>query len=263
MEMTQHAPGMFSWADLPTTDAEGSKAFYTQLLGLDAVDVPVGEDTVYIILRKGDKNACAIYRMSEEMIQQMGGHPAWQSYFTVESADETVAQVKKLGGTVLQEPFDVFEGGRMAVAQDPTGAVFAVWQPKSEIGSQVFGEPGALGWTELYTYDTEAASKFYSGLFGWAVNKVPGTYGDEYFEFAKDGNSAAGMMAIKAEWGDMPANWSIYFVVASLDATIEKAKSMGAREVMPPMQTEDVGRFVFLQDPQGAYVAFIELDHRS
>lgn len=254
MEITKHEPGMFSWADLATPDVKGSENFYTKVLEVDAIDVPVGEGMAYVILNKGGKKVCAMYQMNEEMKQQMGGHPVWQSYFTVTSADYIATRVKKLGGTVAQEPFDVFEAGRMLVSQDPTGAVFAVWQPKTEIGAEVFGEPGALGWTELYTGDTQAASQFYAGVFGWSA--VP--HDGEYTVFEIGDKPAAGMMAIKKEWGEVPPNWSIYFVVANLDDTIEKAKDMGAKEVIPPMTVEDVGRFVFLQDPQRGYVAFIQ-----
>ena len=275
MEVRKHEPGMFSWADLATSDRAGSARFYTQLLGLEATEIPIGGSAVYVILNKGGKSVCAIYEMSEETKQQTGGHPAWQSYFTVESADGTAARIQELGGSVLQEPFDVMDAGRMVVAQDPTGAVFAAWEPRNDIGSHVFGEPGALAWNELYTHDTNAATTFYAGLFGWSFNKRPiavplnspngssGSNGDDYFEFHIDGRSAAGMMAIKKEWGEMPANWSIYFAVADLNATIEKAKGMGAKEVMPPMEVEDVGRFVFMQDPQAAYVAFIQLTRRQ
>jgi predicted enzyme related to lactoylglutathione lyase len=253
---------MFSWADLATPDRQGSVKFYTEILELEATEVPVSESMVYVILSKGSKNACAMFQMSEQMKQQFGGHPAWTSYFTVKSADDAADRARSLGGALVQEPFDVFDSGRMAVIKDPTGAVFAVWEPRKDIGAHVFGEPGALGWTELYTYDTGAASEFYAGLFGWSVGLGPSADGEEYSVFQMDGTPAAGMMAIKKEWGEMPPNWSIYFVVASLDDTIEKAKGMGARQVMPPTDAEGVGRFVYLQDPQGTYVAFIQLEQR-
>ena len=137
-----------------------------------------------------------------------------------------------------------------------------MWEPKSGIGAQVFGEPGALAWSELYTHNTEAASDFYASLFGWSVNRTRGANNDEYFEFQIDGRSAAGMMAIKKEWGEMPPHWSIYFAVADLDASISKAKDLGAQAVMPPIEVQDVGRLVFLRDPQGAYFAIIQIDRR-
>ena len=258
MEITKHQPGMFSWADLATPDRQGSAHFYTEVLGLEATEVPVSESMVYVTMSKGGKSAFALFQMDGEMKERTGGHPTWTSYFTVESADDTAQRAGDLGGAVINEPFDVFDSGRMAILQDPTGAVFAVWEPRKDIGAHVFGEPGALGWTELYTGDTDAASRFYVGLFGWSPVPGPGGADDDYTVFLLDGKPAAGMMAIKKEWGEVPPHWSIYFVVASLDATTGKAKGMGATEVMPPTEVEGVGRFALLQDPQGSHVSFIQ-----
>ena len=258
MDITQHQPGMFSWADLATTDGDGSVSFYKTVLGLEATAVPMSESMVYVLMSKEGKNAFAIFQMDEETKQRSGGRPFWTAYFTVEGADDIAQRARDLGGTVINEPFDVFDSGRMAVLQDPTGAVFAVWQPKGDIGARVFGEPGALGWAELYTNDTAAASRFYEGLFGWSAGPGPGAEG-EYTVFQVGETAAAGMMAIQKEWGEVPPHWSAYFVVASLEDTIERATGMGAKEAVPPTDVEGVGRFAFLQDPQGSHAAFIQL----
>ena len=260
MGITKHQPGMFSWADLTTPDLEGSKKFYTELLGLDFVGVPMGEYGVYVMLNKGGKNVCAMFQMDDSMKVQTGGHPFWQSYFTVDDADESTAKARDLGGNVLMGPFDVFDAGRMSVIQDPTGAVFSIWQPKDHVGADLFGEPGALAWNELYTTDTDVAAGFYGGLFGWSAQKGPAPDGGEYFEYRLGDRSACGMLEIKKEWGEVPPNWSIYFAVADLDSTVKNAKDMGASEVMPPMEVEDVGRFCLMRDPQNAYVSFIQIN---
>ena len=250
---------MFSWADLGTPDAEGAKRFYSELLELDTTDMQMGEGMSYTMLSKGGKNSCALYTMPAEMAQMTGGRPAWLSYFTVESADETAPRITELGGTVVNGPFDVFTSGRMVVAMDPTGAMFAAWEPRDHIGAGIFGEPGALAWNELYTHDTEAAARFYGGLFGWTTNAALSGDGGEYVEYRLDGQSAAGMMAIRKEWGEMPANWSIYFSVADLDASLDMAASLGATVVMQPLEIAGVGRFAFLQDPQGGHFSIIQI----
>ena len=261
MEISQHEPGMFSWADLAAKDGEGAKEFYTRILGLTAFDTPMGDGHSYVMLSKNDKVVCALYELHDQMPQPTGGHPAWSTYFTVASADDAAARVKELGGAIVMGPFDAMDSGRVAAAQDPTGAVFFMWEPRSFAGAQVFGEPGALAWTELYTTDTEAASKFYQGLFGWSVKAQPGVVEstDDYFLFHMDGRPAAGMLRIKEEWGEVPPNWSIYFTVADLDDTIQMATGMGASQVMPPMNVEGVGRFALVRDPQGVYLNFIQL----
>ena len=50
-----------------------------------------------------------------------------KNYVAVDDADAFSKKVKDLGGQLLMEPFDVFEDGKMAVAQDPAGAAFGIW----------------------------------------------------------------------------------------------------------------------------------------
>ena len=263
MEVEKHEPGMFSWADLGTTDPEGAKGFYTEMLGLDAMDLPMGEGMSYAMLNKGGRSSCALYRMPPEMEKMTGGHPFWVSYFTVESADETAERIKEVGGGVMNGPFDVFTSGRMVVAHDPTGAMFSCWEPKDHIGAGVFGEPGALAWNELYTHDTGTAAKFYGDLFGWSADAATAGDGGDYTVFQLNGRPAAGMMAIRPEWGEVPPSWSIYFAVGDLDASLDKIKGLGGKQINPAMEIPDIGRFSFVQDPQGAYFSIIQMARRE
>ena len=52
--------------------------------------------------------------------------PSWGVYVTVADCDASVAKAKSLGGQLCAGPFDVPGVGRMAVLQDPQGAVFNV-----------------------------------------------------------------------------------------------------------------------------------------
>jgi NTE family protein len=93
-------------------------------------------------------------------------------HVTVERADGTAAKARELGGTLMMDPFDVMEHGRMAVIQDPTGAVLSIWEPRKHIGVQLRDEPNTLCWNELYTRDTSRASTFCTGLFGWRAKRT-------------------------------------------------------------------------------------------
>ena len=258
MEVTKHQPGMFSWADMPVLDIEKAQAFYTGLLNVDTSSTPMGPGMVYVVLNKAGKSCCALYPVTEEQLQQRGGRSWWLSYFTVEDADATAARAKELGGAVMAGPFDVFDAGRLAIIQDPAGAMFAVWQPKQGIGAEVFGEPGALAWNELYTNDVAAATAFYGGLFGWQASPAPSP-GGGYMVFSLEGQPACGMMAIRKEWGPVPPNWSIYLAVEDLERSLELVKEMGGKVIYPPMEVEDVGRFSMIRDSMGAYLSVIQI----
>ena len=254
-DMTKHEPGTFCWADLATSDTEGAKKFYTEIFGWEIMDIPMGEMGAYTMLQKDGKHVCAMYQMGDNM----GTHPFWRSYISVESADASAEKVKELGGTVLMGPFDVFDSGRMVIVIDPTDAPVGLWQPKQHIGAGVMGEPNTLGWNELMTKDTEVASSFYGSLLGWTSKKGSAAPDSEYIEFQKDGQSVCGMLEIKEEWGYVPPCWSIYFVVEDCDVTLKKAQGLGATMVMPPMDIAGVGRLVYIKDPQGAYLAIIQM----
>lgn len=258
MEISTYTPGTFCWIELVTSDGDAAKKFYTDLFGLGFNNQPVGEDAVYTMLNKDGKNVAALYQMNEEQ-KSRGIYPHWNSYVSVASADETTEKVKSLGGTVTMEPFDVFDAGRMAMFQDPTGASFAVWQPNQHIGAQLTNVPGTLCWNELATNDTQKAGEFYTKLFGWASNTDSGS--PPYTMFMNGERPAAGMIEIQKEWGEVPPNWVVYFAVADCDASAEKATSLGAKILSPPTDVPEIGRFAVIQDVQGAAFAIIKLEH--
>ncbi|MGI8802888.1 MAG: VOC family protein [Solirubrobacteraceae bacterium] len=132
-ERDSHPPGTFSWADLSTTDPEAAKAFYGGLFGWVAEDMPVGDGAVYSMMRKDGRDAAAIAPQPSQQ-REAGVPPMRNSYVTVESADATAERATELGGAVHAPPFDVMEAGRMAVLQDPQGAFFVAWDPRSNIG---------------------------------------------------------------------------------------------------------------------------------
>jgi hypothetical protein len=56
-----------------------------------------------------------------------GMPPTWGTCIWVDDVDATAAKVKGAGGSLVMEPFDSLDGGHMAVAADPSGAVFGLW----------------------------------------------------------------------------------------------------------------------------------------
>jgi predicted enzyme related to lactoylglutathione lyase len=249
----EHAPGSFCWAELATTDGPGAKKFYSELFGWTTHDSPIGPDMVYTMLKLDGKDVGALYQKGE-MMKDVPTH--WASYISVGSADEIAAKAKSLGGTVMKEPFDVMDVGRMAVIIDPTGAAFCIWQPGKHTGFGTKGEANSVSWNELLTTDTARASDFYTKLFGW-VDKTHGPM--QYTEFMNGDTHAGGMMQIQPHMGPVPPHWGIYFAVDDCDATFQKATSLGAHAFVPPMTIEKVGRFSTMSDPQGAVFSIIKL----
>lgn len=257
MEVTKHTPGTFCWIEIGTTDQAAGKKFYSELFGWAIDDVPIGPDEVYTMFKLKGKDVAALYQLRPEMISQ-GIPPHLMPYICVENVDRSVEAVKAAGGTMTVEPFDVFEHGRMAVAQDPAGASFSMWQPKQHIGVGIIGESNSICWNELMTRDVPGAKTFYGKVFGWN-NETKGDYTEFFLGDAKTGHHFGGMMEIKAEWGPMPPAWGTYFAVDDCDGIVAKAQKLGAKTCMPPTDIPGVGRFSTLADPQGATFCVIQL----
>jgi len=254
-EFSSHVPGTFSWAELATTDQKAAVAFYRALFGLDVNDQPLGGDEVYTMFTLRGQEVAAGHTMRPEE-RQHGTPPHWNLYVTVASVDESVKKAESLGATVLAPPFDVMDVGRMAVLQDPAGAVLELWEAKKHIGAKILNEPGALCWSELTTRDTTRAESFYTSLFGWtAKHAAPGSP-MEYTEFHNQGKPGIGMMAMPAQVpAQVPSYWMPYFQVADCDASANTAKQLGAKSMVGPQDIPGTGRFAILSDPQGAMFA--------
>jgi predicted enzyme related to lactoylglutathione lyase len=242
-ERTQHAPGTPSWVDLQTSDQDGAKSFYAALFGWDYDDQDMGDGAVYSLAQKNGKDVAGL-----GPLPMPGVPPHWNTYITVADVDATAAQVAGAGGTTMGPPFDVMDAGRMAIASDPTGAMFCMWQPKNSIGAYLVNEPGTFCWNELLTADVDAALPFYEELFGWKRNRLP-MDGMEYNELQLDGRGVAGAMT--SPMPGMPPVWAVYFAVDDCDKTAERAASKGGSVMQPPMDIPP-GRMATLTDPAGA-----------
>lgn len=256
-EVAQHAPGSFCWVELGTTDVEAAKKFYTSMLDWDYQGVPAGPMTYYLARRKG-KDVAGLYELDATMRKQ-GVPPHYMSHVATASADESAKKAKSLGATVIMEPFDVMDVGRMAVLQDPTGATFSVWQPKRHAGTGLLNEHGALCWNELMTPNAAAAKAFYTSLCGWTAKEQNMGPAGTYTVFWNGDRQAGGMLQMTPDMTGIPPNWVVYFAVDDVDARAAKAKAEGASLMVPPQDIPNVGRFSIMTDPQGAAVAIIRL----
>jgi predicted enzyme related to lactoylglutathione lyase len=244
--ITKYPHGAFSWIELGTNDQEAAKQFYTSLFGWTAQDNPIGDDAYYTMLNLDDKPVAGLYRVPPEM----GIPPRWTSYITVDNVDATTAQVETLGGTVIEQPFEVADVGRMSLLQDPTGAHVCLWQARSHIGSSFFQQPGAFCWNELYTTDVAVAADFYTKLLGW-TSWLDTLDGMQYAACNNGEAPVAVIMPISAAMGDMPPSWLIYLGVEDVEASAAKVQALGGDVLVGP--TEHAGyKYALVKDPQGA-----------
>ncbi len=248
---TSYTPGTFSWVDLATTDAAAAKSFYAGLFGWDTEDNDDAGGGVYTICRIDGDAVCGLFEISEDM-RATGVPPNWTSYVTVADADAAAARAKELGGGASDDAFDVLDVGRMAVLNDPQGAAFAVWQPRTRIGAERVNDVGCLCMNELATTDIEAARSFYAGLLGWTTEIVDTGPDGPPMVFAHNGEALnASFSAVK---GGAPPHWRPYFTVESTEAAVERVRELGGKELLEPLEHPD-GSIAIALDPQGALFA--------
>ena len=247
-ERTSYTPGTFCWVDLVSAEPDASKTFYTALFGWDYQDFPIGDGALYSVAQLDGKPVAAIVPLPDPSVP-----PHWNCYVSVEDADAAAARAQELGATVVLPAGDVGDSGRLAVIQDPQGALLSVWEPGEHFGAGLVNVPGALSWNDLLTPDVEASARFYRDLFGWQVDEIPGAEG-RYWSIANGEIKNGGLMP--APPGGHPA-WNLYFAVDDTEETAARADRLGAQTVMGPMDVPG-GRFVVLRDPQNAVFSVLD-----
>jgi uncharacterized protein len=250
-DRTKYTPGTFCWTDLSTTDQPAAKAFYGDLFGWQFIDNPVG-DGVYYSMAQIDNKAVGAISLQPQQQRDAGAPPAWNSYVSVDSADDVLEQAKRLGATVHAPAFDVMDVGRMGVVQDPQGAYFLIWQPKAHIGAALVNAPGAMSWNELASTDLDGSASFYSELFGWQVEPIPDMVPPYRTIRSAAGADNGGIRPVAPP--GVPPHWLVYFGTDDIDTALAKVSELGGARIFGPM---DIGRgkIGVTRDPQGAMFA--------
>jgi uncharacterized protein len=252
-ERTEYTPGTFCWTDLTTTDQDGAKAFYGQLFGWEAEDLPVGDGVHYSMQRVGGRDVAAISPQPQQQ-RDAGVPPTWNSYVAVTDADATAERASELGATVHAPPFDVMDAGRMAVIQDPQGAFFMVWQSGQHHGAGLVNASGALSWNELASPDLDASSNFYGELFGWEIAQFEGSP-EPYLAISNQQRGNGGIRELAPP--GTPPHWLVYFATDDLDSALAKVADLGGTAIAGPIDIQ-IARIAVVQDPQGAVFALYD-----
>jgi uncharacterized protein len=255
----RYIPGVPCWIDTTQPDPEAAVGFYGELFGWQFEDVmPPGSPAKYFIARLDGGDVAAVSSTPEY------GKTAWNTYIWVADADETAAKVRAAGGSVVSEPMDIGESGRLAVCADPAGATFSLWQPNRHRGATVVNTPGSVNFNDLYTNDAQGARSFYGAVFGWELLEGGMWALPAYGDFLEERNP--GTRARVAEFGgpprfeevvatllriDGPARWGVTFAVEDADETASRAAELGGKVLIPPVDAPWV-RTTVIADPAGA-----------
>ena len=249
MTTRKSAPvGAPCWADLWTTDVEGSRRFYSELFGWEALEPAPEFGGYWIFDRQGAPIAGGMGPMGE-----MKANNTWKPFFCTDDIDAALKRAEAGGATIQAGAMPVADLGVQAVLADPTGAVLGLWQPGTFNGFTVIGEHGAPSWFELHTSDYNTAVEFYRQVFGYEVNPVSDADEFRYFTFRSPGSEEdfGGIMDSRRWLAEGGSRWDIYWHVDNVAALLDRVKSLGGSVKQGPDNTP-YGVLALVADPAGA-----------
>ncbi len=254
-ERDGYEPGVPCWVDTWQADARAAGSFYAELFGWEVLHGPE-----YSMAALRGRDVAGFGSPAPD------GMPSqWTTYVWVDDADETARKAVDAGGSVLVEPFDSLDGGRIAIIADPAGAALGVWKPGEHKGAQLVNEPSAWAMSALSTSDPDGAKHFYGAVFGWETEafdagdfvatmwRLPGFFGGEPSQpVPRD------VVATMVEMPGSPAAWMPNFWVADADGVAAKADALGGSVIAPPSEGP-IGKEAVLADPAGAVFSISQL----
>lgn len=117
---------VFGWVELITHDTDGAKKFYGELFDWELKDFEMSAGP-YTSIMTGKDPGGGIMKTPREGVPNH-----WGVYIETADINATCAKVVELGGELIKEPFEIPNVGTLAVAVDPQGAVFQLWQGLSK-----------------------------------------------------------------------------------------------------------------------------------
>ncbi|WP_197287770.1 VOC family protein [Streptomyces apocyni] len=246
------------WVDALLPDVEAGKRFYGELFGW-TFDERVGPEYGRYVQAYSEGKAVAALAPKRD-----GRLPTvWTVYFATPDARAVAARIRDAGGQLVTEPIPIGPYGTMALATDPEGAVFGLWEGGAHHGFEKKGEPGSFCWTEVYSRDPALVDAFYEGVFGYGGFDLEDA-GVDFRTWSLPGSepgpdtAIAGRSVVAGSFpAEMPAHFLTYFTVSDCDAAAAHVERLGGRVKAAPFDIP-YGRMAALVDNQGAAFAILQ-----
>ncbi|MGW2826157.1 VOC family protein [Streptomyces sp. NPDC001443] len=228
--------GVPCWVDAQLPDVEAGKRFYGELFGWTYEDA-YGSS---VWARKDGEPVAALSHKSDGRMPTV-----WTVHFSTPDVRALLGRVEQAGGQAVRAPLPDGDLGVAALAADPEGAVFGLWQPGTYPGFGTRGTPGTFAWVQLYARDTAAANAFYGALFHEAL-------------FGTGAEPEFGRAAVADVFpAEMPPHFLVHFRAEDCAAATGTVQGLGGRVQAGPFDTS-YGTVAVVSDNQGASFALLE-----
>ena len=180
----------------------------------------------------------------------------WLPMFAVDSLEHSLESVMQAGGTLTGRRDD--DRGLQALAVDPTGTTFGLWQIGTGSGVHRQGRLGTVSWVEQKTRDQNAAVQFLSTVFGYSA--VGPTGPGKVRVLTRAGRPPlGGVMQFDDRYSaDQPPFWLLYVEVEDVAESIGRALAAGGALWFPLTETP-IGPLAYVRDPAGNAVALVAI----
>lgn len=239
-------PGSMVWMDLLTGDVRAASSFYGDVFGWDFETSPDGE---YAYATLNGRPVASIVAYDDNVSEAEG---LWLPSISVTDVDQAVAAVKSGGGVIIDPPEDLPGRGRYVLIEDPTGAVVMFLRATT-------GDPARVEmvndwfWSELWTDDEDAATRFYEEVVGYRTVPVKDSEGSTYKVLGRDQNPYA--TVVKTSLPDVEPNWLAYLLVDDVDETARRVLKAGGAVLIPPQKDGFNTDVAIVADPTGGVFA--------
>jgi uncharacterized protein len=237
------------WADLWTSDVEGSRKFYSELFGWEALEPAPDFGGYFMFANGGAPVAGGMGDMGD-----MKADNSWKVYLSTDDIARTLQSAEAAGAQVVAPAMEVADLGVQATLIDPTGVPIGVWEPHGFAGFSVIEEPGAPSWFELMTRDYATAVEFYRSIFRLDSSVMGDSDEFRYSTLVPTagGREVAGIMDASGFLPEgLPGGWSIYWDVEDAAAAVAKVRSLGG-SVLFDVEDTPYGKMATVADPTGA-----------
>ena len=142
---------------------------------------------------------------------------------------------------------------------DPEGAIFGAINSSSGDPEDYRAEYGEWIWVQLYARDAVAATNFYATLFGYDIQEQDEDPAIVEWVLAVGDYSRAsvGQLTNQSEYHP---TWLGFIRVEDMDATLDKAKSLGGKVVLAPNPDLLNGDLALIEDPLGTPIGLLRWD---
>ncbi|GII78297.1 hydrolase [Sphaerisporangium rufum] len=249
-ERAHYPDGAPCWPELTTNDLAGATRFYQRVFDWSCEDL--GRHLWhYTLCRIGEAPVAAL---TPPAVGMEGVAPAWTTYLATSDIEASVVRVEANGGKLVVLPTALPGYARFALAADPDGAPFGLWQAAGHAGAALVGEPGAMCWAEVHSRNPMAADGFYEALFGYEREQQGDGVDFDYVLMKIRGTAVCGRLRMPYEAAGEVPHWLVHFTVADCEETTARVVRAGGEVLISPFEMRET-LVAYAADPSGARFA--------